>query len=680
MKINAYYGSVTLDKPGHPGKKQRELNESDFRWLKQEHDTGFRYQLQLKKPVTGSILRIRFKLVEVPNLPVLINGYQSWTDSSWRPEVSSVGRLRWPISRLLYPYGDYRFFSRGSRLKKRLYSNVFVAGELSPPEKQSNDIWLFGSMNEEQGFTRWYLVREGLSIKIVLEKDIEGREHKEGEDIIDFITLSGPEKKVFEYWYKEAGYKKKQVPATTGFTSWYNFYTDINEKQLTGVLNAYDKTGAAIDYFQIDDGYQTAVGDWLSINEDFNGDMKPIADKIHESGKQAGLWLAPFIIEKNSKIYKEHPEWVKKYANGKPVRAGYNPLWSGPFYALDIDNTKVQDYLEQVFKTVFDKYRFDLVKLDFLYAACIVPAANKTRAETMRYAMQLLRKWCGKGKILACGVPLNSAFGLVEYSRIGADLGLSWETRWLRHLQFRERISTKSTLGSTITRSVLDNLAFGNDPDVILLRDEKRSGKNGNISLSKSERFTVLVTNHLFGSLVFSSDHPDYYDDETKRLYLRCFPHLTKENIQFLSHGDFTAVTFEKNKIRYLVAVNLGAKGETLTLPEGVYYDSFENDMFLSDGTLRITVDGHETRVWVVSDPDKDIFAGSDLHIFPGFEFDKLSLKRNRLELKHNPANVLEGEVLLHAGRLKELKYGKKNLVPQQRNGIDVFVIKNQNR
>lgn len=39
---------------------------------------------------------------------------------------------------------------------------------------------------------------------------------------------------------------------------------------------------------------------------------KPIVDKIHERGFTAGLWLAPFVAEKESKLFKEHQDWIKK--------------------------------------------------------------------------------------------------------------------------------------------------------------------------------------------------------------------------------------------------------------------------------------------------------------------------------------------------------------------------------
>ena len=109
-----------------------------------------------------------------------------------------------------------------------------------------------------------------------------------------------------------------------------------------------------------------------------------------------------------------------------------------------------------------------MVKLDFLYAACILPIHNKTRGEIMCDAMDLIRECCGDKLVLGCGVPLMPAFGKVDFCRIGADAGLDWR----RHLYInREAVSTCHTVNNSIFRRHLDGRAFMNDPDVFLLRE-----------------------------------------------------------------------------------------------------------------------------------------------------------------------------------------------------------------
>ncbi|MDR9824349.1 hypothetical protein RCJ22_01860, partial [Vibrio sp. FNV 38] len=129
-------------------------------------------------------------------------------------------------------------------------------------------------------------------------------------------------------------------------------------------------------------------------------------------------------------------------------------------------------YLAEVFRTVFDEWGFDLVKLDFLYAAAPYGTEEESRAGRMIRAMKLIRSWCGDTLVLGCGVPLMPAFGLVDYCRIGCDVGPDWDSTVLMRMTHRERVSTKNSIDDTTYRRQLNGRAFMNDPDVFFLRDE----------------------------------------------------------------------------------------------------------------------------------------------------------------------------------------------------------------
>jgi alpha-galactosidase len=238
--------------------------------------------------------------------------------------------------------------------------------------------------------------------------------------------------------------------------------------------------------------------------------MKYIADEIKGAGYKAGIWLAPFICDKKSKIYREHPEWVLQ-------KIGFSPGWNGFFKVLDFYNDEFRAYLREVFHTVLEEWNYDMVKLDFLYAVALIPRKDKTRGQIMYEAMEFLRDLIGDKLILGCGVPLGCAFGLTDYCRIGSDVSLSWEDRLLNGLHYRERVSTRNCLESTIGRRHLNGHAFLNDPDVFILR-------NTNNKLTKDQRYTLLLINLIFGGLVFTSDNINEYSEEEMNLYKSIFP------------------------------------------------------------------------------------------------------------------------------------------------------------
>lgn len=69
-----------------------------------------------------------------------------------------------------------------------------------------------------------------------------------------------------------------------------------------------------------------------------------------------------------------------------------------------------------------------MVKLDFLFAAAMIPQRGKSRGEIMTDAMEFLREVVGPNKIiLGCGVPLGPSWRKVDYCRIGSDVAPWWE-------------------------------------------------------------------------------------------------------------------------------------------------------------------------------------------------------------------------------------------------------------
>ena len=130
----------------------------------------------------------------------------------------------------------------------------------------------------------------------------------------------------------------------------------------------------------------------------------------------------------------------------------------------------------------------------------------------MAEAMDFLRECAGDALILACGVPLASAFGKADYCRIGCDVSLDWNDKPHMRLMHRERVSTRNSILNTVFRRQLNGRAFLSDPDVFLLR-------KSNNSLSDKQKKCLAEVNALMGSVLFTSDNfLEYTEAETKEL------------------------------------------------------------------------------------------------------------------------------------------------------------------
>ena len=465
-----------------------------------------------------------------------LNGYQSWTDTK---EFKLAKRLRdirkspHIISHMfaMDKYGDSSFYDYSIR-KSHGYDIFYSKGKF--------ESFIF-NLNYKTAYLIIELIKDRSSIHLI--SDVEGLVVKAGQEvtIFDYYYYDNYEKGLAAFW---EAFPTRNVKKLLGYTSWYNYYQNINEQIINRDLDALDDR---FDVFQIDDGYETFVGDWLDVDTNkFPNGLKPIVDKIHAKGFKAGIWLAPFVAETKSKVFSEHPDWIRKDKNGKPIKAGGN--WSG-FYSLDLENKEVIGYIKKCL-THYMEMGFDFFKLDFLYAAALPKYQGKTRCQVQDEMYQLLRDTLKNKIILGCGANIINSYEHFDYLRIGPDVSLEFDDIFYMRLFHRERISTKVTLQNTIYRSFMNNHLFGNDPDVFLLRDE-------NIKLSKGQREALSKLNALFGSLLFTSDDIATYDEEKKALFDKVLDIFhNAHNRRHITKGNNIEITYELNGQKQQVTYN----------------------------------------------------------------------------------------------------------------------------
>lgn len=439
-----------------------------------------------------------------------LNGYQSWTYSPERSRKQFDTAMRHVPRALdrkfgLSQYGDGYFADAVYRKELRQgYKKGYSYAYLRSGAKFS----LFASLAEDTGFTRIVIKPEENTV--LFKKDCHHRFLQPGERYtgLDLLFAEGDENAVFDAWFAAMGVKALPAAPKIGYTSWYNCYQNISEAQILRDLEGLKSLPVKPDIFQIDDGFEPFVGDWLAVDQlKFPNGLEPIVQKIRDEGYQAGIWLAPFVAEKNSALYLDHPDWFQ-YKDGARIYCGSN--WSGHF-ALDPYNPEVRDYIRRSVEH-YKAMGITLFKLDFLYAACMNSRPDKTRGEIMAESMDFLREVCGDCQILGCGVPLASAFGRVEYCRVGPDMSLDFDDKPFMRLLHNERPSTLHTQRNTLYRRQLDGRAFLSDPDVFLLREE-------NTTLSEEQKHTLAIVNALFGSVLFGSDDFGQYDEKKRRLF-----------------------------------------------------------------------------------------------------------------------------------------------------------------
>lgn len=488
--------------------KNTEISNDDVSFDLRQTENGLTLTVIPKKEISDISFYLERGYEYPQDSKFFANGFQSWTDTKefakneLMADEGIVGKGLFGKSPFgMNLVGNYTFVEQSKEC------GVFHSNSFAYVRNEKN-IDFFGSLNDRTGYTIIYADMNKNTIRF--SKDVEGITISEPYELLDLYFDNGGYDEVFDRYFAKMNVKPLTDKKIKGYTSWYNYYQKINEKIILRDLDAISEKTDKVNTFQIDDGYQTAVGDWLSINKTkFPNGMKPIVEKIHAKGWQAGLWLAPFGAQKGSKLASEHSDWLVKGKNGKPIMVGAN--WGG-FYAIDIDNTDARAYIKNVFDTVLNDWGFDLVKLDFLYATAVVPLHNKTRGQLAYESIDFLRECVGDKQILGCGVQQMPCFGKVEYMRIGADMDLGWKHKFFRNLTHREDVSTPNAIHNSVYRRCLNNRAFLCDPDVFLLR-------RSNIKFTFEQQKVLAKFIKLFGSVLFMSDNVDEYDDEQMAVF-----------------------------------------------------------------------------------------------------------------------------------------------------------------
>jgi alpha-galactosidase len=209
-------------------------------------------------------------------------------------------------------------------------------------------------------------------------------------------------------------------PAPTVWCSWYEYFTEVTEDDIHENLRAMDTLDLPVDVVQIDDGYQSALGDWLTLSGRFRS-REGIANAIRARGRRAGIWTAPFLVAPDSQLATSHPDWLVRDQQGAPLHAGRN--WGHDLYALDTTHPDAAAYLTHVFTTLRAE-GYDYFKADFLYAGALdgVRHSGDDPLTAYRAGIALIRDAIGPDAyLLGCGAPILPSIGLFDAMRVSPD-------------------------------------------------------------------------------------------------------------------------------------------------------------------------------------------------------------------------------------------------------------------
>ncbi len=329
---------------------------------------------------------------------------------------------------------------------------------------------------------------------------------------LQFISLPNPDPAA-DFVSAVARQMQARVPATPPapmWTHWYHYYDAITEQLFLKNLEALERVRVDVPYrlIELDDGYQSAWGDWTSTNYKFPHGLEWLSGQISSKGFTPGLWLAPFTVHSKSVIAREHPDWLVKNEHEKPIHAGFT--YNSFFHALDASNPRVCDHLRTLTDTLTHQWGYGMLKVDFINSGALPGKRlnpKLTRAEVLRLGLEAIRQGAGEETfLLGCGCPFGPAIGVVDAMRIGPDTAPSWKPYlhwlpWAGPLIKKETSmpSLRNALRHTLNLSTLHQRWWWNDPDCLLVRD-----KHTSLTMPEVQSAVTLVG--LSGGMLVSSD------------------------------------------------------------------------------------------------------------------------------------------------------------------------------
>jgi alpha-galactosidase len=262
---------------------------------------------------------------------------------------------------------------------------------------------------------------------------------------------------------------QSNIPA--GWCSWYCFGPDVTAKNISDHLTYIKQNIPQLKYIQLDDGYQPHMGDWLETGNAFGKSIQAVLKEIKIAGFEPAIWVAPFICDSNSTVFKEHPDWLVKDDSGKPLRSDkvtFGGWRLAPWYALDATNPAVQAHLTHVFKTMSAQWGCTYFKLDANFWGALPGGVyfdkSATRVTAYRSGMKAILKGAGNAFILGCNHPLWPSLGLISGSRSSNDISRDWPT-------------FSATGDENLLRSWQNGQLWWNDPDCVLLTGDLPSNE-----------------------------------------------------------------------------------------------------------------------------------------------------------------------------------------------------------
>lgn len=187
----------------------------------------------------------------------------------------------------------------------------------------------------------------------------------------------------FRRLMEKRGYRVPEFSPWAYEPSWcaWGYERDFKLSEIEGTLSKVKELG--FKWVTLDDGWQTANGDWRVRADKYPGGeegLKAFIRELHSQGFKVQLWWVPFDVSPKADLIKQHPDWLLLNEKGEKQKIS----WWDTYY-LDPSYGPVIEYTRRLIQKFFTEWDLDGLKIDgqHLNAAppCYNPAHNHRNPE-----------------------------------------------------------------------------------------------------------------------------------------------------------------------------------------------------------------------------------------------------------------------------------------------------------
>lgn len=155
-------------------------------------------------------------------------------------------------------------------------------------------------------------------------------------------------------------WKRRERPIL--INNWEATYFDFDEDKLVDIARTAKQAG--VELFVLDDGWFGArngdtagLGDWTPNLSKLPHGLAGLSKRINDLGLKFGLWFEPEMVNKDSDLYRAHPDWAV-HTPGRRMDHGRNE------YLLNFANKEVVDNIYGQMSRLLDEANISYIKWD----------------------------------------------------------------------------------------------------------------------------------------------------------------------------------------------------------------------------------------------------------------------------------------------------------------------------